>query len=540
MAIACPSCRMENSDAATECRRCRAPFQARAGDSSSSLGVVCQRCEAYNEPGVTRCTTCGYKLTADEAPGSAPRAPQPEMVAEPFVPAGSADPTLSDELHALAMSAEEAADAGLQVTNGAGAAAPQARGAEPAHPAPSLPRGWAAVDAAMSGGAAHAAPATPPPEPGAHKTCQSCAAENAPAAKFCSECGTPFAKPPQAETRQPKSDPPPTVSILMDDVPAEDMAADDALAAPVAPEEPPADDAPEAWAASTDPTAQPAYGSNPETSPIDLQDPSPEPLGWEEPGAEGSPAEAVIDAAMVAEAIADPLGEVSQAAESAEPQPEPEPPFQASLVVERGSATGTTYLLGHLENVVGSADAAIELPDDPHLAPRHAAIVFDEQRVVLRDEGSANGVYVKVRDLAALEAGDHFIAGERLLRFDGPCELPVGEPAPTPYLGSPRPQGTVVRVSEILRGGKTGRTCFRAGPAIAIGRTGCDLNFASDTHLAPRHAELRIAPDGSASLVDLQASPGGVFLRLRPQQSLELQAGDVIQLGDQVLRLEVG
>jgi hypothetical protein len=127
-----------------------------------------------------------------------------------------------------------------------------------------------------------------------------------------------------------------------------------------------------------------------------------------------------------------------------------------------------------------------------------------------------------------------------LLRFDGPCELPVGEPAETPYLGSPRPQGTVVRLSEVLRGGKTGRTCFRSGPAIAVGRTGCDLNFASDTQLAPRHAELRIAADGSATLVDLAASPGGVFLRLRAQQSLELQAGDVIQLGDQVLRLEVG
>ena len=97
-----------------------------------------------------------------------------------------------------------------------------------------------------------------------------------------------------------------------------------------------------------------------------------------------------------------------------------------------------------------------------------------------------------------------------------------------------------MRVSEILRGGKTGRTCFRAGPAISVGRAGCDLNFAADAQLAPRHAELRIAADGSATLVDLEASPGGVFLRLHPQQSLELQGGDVIQIGDQVLRLEVG
>jgi len=505
MAITCPSCGMENSDAATECRRCRASLvDAPADDLSASLGVICQRCEAYNEPGVARCTTCGYKLASDEAPRPAVRAPQAEAAGEPLTPAGSSDPTLSEELHALAMSAEEAADAGVQVTNGANAASPPARAADAKPAAPSLPRGWAAVDAAIGGGTARNPPVTPSLDSSAHKTCQSCAAENAPAAKFCSECGTPFVKAPEVDARQPKSDLPPTVSVLMDDVPAEEIPAEDALAEPVPAEEPPAEDAPEAWAASTDPTARPAYGSNPETSPIDLQDPSPEPLGWEEPGAEASP------------------------------------PFQASLVVERGSATGTTYLLGHIENVVGSAGAAVELPDDPHLAPRHAAIVFDEQRVLVRDEGSANGVYLKVRESVAIEPGDYFVAGERLLRFDGPCELPVGEPAATPYLGSPRPQGTVVRVSEILRGGKTGRTCFRAGPAISVGRAGCDLNFAADAQLAPRHAELRIAADGSATLVDLEASPDGVFLRLHPQQSLELQGGDVIQIGDQVLRLEVG
>jgi len=540
MAIACPSCGLENSDAATECRRCRAPFAEAPPEESGSLGLICQRCEAYNEPGVARCTTCGYKLTADEAPRSAAQAPQVETVAEPLSPAGSTDPTLSEELHALAISAEEAADAGLHVTNGAGAAALPARQTDAATPAPSPPRGWAAVEAAMAGGTARKGPVTPPPEPAAHKTCQSCAAENPPAAKFCSECGTPFAKAPQADARPPKSDSPPSVSVI-EEVPPEDVPAEEPLAEPALAEEPPATDAPEAWAASTDPTARPAFGANPETSPINLQDPSPEPLGWEEPGAESSPPEMTIDADAIAEAISDPLADLAQLAEpEPAPEPEPEPPFQASLVVERGSATGTTYLLGHIDNVVGSAGAAIELPDDPYLAPRHAAIVFEEQRMLLRDEGSANGVYVKVRESAAIEPGDFFVAGERLLRFDGPCELPVGEPGATPYLGSPRPQGAVVRVSEILRGGRTGRTCFRAGPAIAVGRTGCDLNFASDTQLAPRHAELRIGPDGSAALVDLAASPGGVFLRLRPQQSLELQAGDVIQLGDQILRVEVG
>ena len=532
---------MENSDSATECRRCRAAFAE--GDLSASLGVICQRCEAYNEPGVTRCTTCGYKLGSEEAPKpAAGRAPQAGAASQPLTPPATSDPTLSEELSGLALSAEEAADAGLQVTNGASAMPPPAPPPETApHPA-SRPRGWAAVEAAMGGGSVRNAPAAPPPsapEAPPHKTCQSCAAENPPAAKFCSECGTPFGKAPQLDAGQPP-EPPPTVSVQMDEEPLEEFPVDAGLAEPVPADEPLAEEAPETWAASTDPTAQPAYGATPETSPIDLQDPSPEPLGWEEPG-ESVPAEVPVDAAEVAEAFEDAPAAIADPLEdAAAPAAEPEPPYQASLVVERGSAAGTTYLLGHIENVVGAAGAAIELPDDPHLAPCHAAIVFDEQRLLVRDEGSANGVYLKVRESAAIEPGDSFVVGERLLRFDGACELPVGEPGETPYLGSPRPHGTVVRITEILRGGKTGRTCFRAGPAIAVGRTGCDVNFASDPQLAPRHAEVRIAPEGSATLVDLDSSPGGVFLRLRPQQSLELQPGDVLQLGDQLLRLEVG
>jgi len=517
---------MENSDAATECRRCRAPFaEAPEAELSDSLGVICQRCEAYNEPGVARCTTCGYKLTPDEPPKVAPavRAARPDAGGQPLTPVTTSDPTLSEELNALALSEEEAADAGVQTSNGAGAP-PASSFPETPPPPASLPRGWAAVEAA------------------GHKTCESCAAENPPAAKFCSECGTPFVKAPQrGDARQSKPERPSTVSVQMDEIAVEELPADEALAEPELAEEPAVDDAPEAWAASTDPTARP-FEASPETSPINLQDPSPEPLGWEEPGEASAPAQVQVDAAEVGEpldealpGIGDPLDEALALAT----EPEAEPPYQASLVVERGSATGTTYLLGHIENLVGGAGAAVELPDDPHLAARHAAIVFDEQRLLVRDEGSANGVYVKVRESAPLEPGDHFVAGERLLRFDGPCELPVGEPGETPFLGSPRPQGTVVRVTEILRGGRTGRTCFRAGPAIAVGRTGCDLNFGSDAQLAPRHAEVRIDSDGSATLVDLGASPGGVFLRLRPQQSLELQAGDVIQLGDQLLRLEV-
>jgi pSer/pThr/pTyr-binding forkhead associated (FHA) protein len=491
-----------------ECRRCRAPF-TRSGseDISAGLGTLCKRCEAYNEPGVGRCTTCGYKLA-------------PEPAQKPSATLDKDDPG-----EVAGSDAASAGDDGL-LWPGEAAPAPSLGAGQQAAQSSSLPRGWAAAEAAMAdanerrraaGTASIAAPAAPLQPVVSLKTCASCNAENAPGAKFCSDCGTPFPK--QAA------------------VPA---------AAPSARATAPADRAeeelPDDWAMTTDPTGRPAYAAEENGSePVELESPAPEPLGWDAALGEAAATEENAFASALQEAVdagVTPHAALAQEV-TLESPPEPELPYQASLVVERGNAAGTSFFLAQIENVLGGTGAPIELPDDPHLATRHAAVVFDDQRLMLRDEGSANGVYVKLRDVAPIEPGDYFVAGERLFRFDGPCELPVGEAGEIPYLGAPRPEGAAVRVTEILRGGKTGRVCFRSGPAIAIGRTGCDLNFASDALLAPRHAELRIGSDGSAILVDLSSGPSGVFLRLRPQQTIELQPGDVIQLGDQQLRLDV-
>jgi pSer/pThr/pTyr-binding forkhead associated (FHA) protein len=209
-------------------------------------------------------------------------------------------------------------------------------------------------------------------------------------------------------------------------------------------------------------------------------------------------------------------------------------------VVERGSAPGATYPLDRIENVLGAAGANVDLSGDPHLAARAASIAFVEERLVLRDEGSANGVYLKLRESSPLAPGDLFVLGERLIRYDGPCELPAAPPGDTPCLGAPLPKEPVVRLCEVVRGGRLGRVCYRAGPVVSVGRSNCDLNFPGDAQLATRHAEVRIGPGGEATLLDVGASPDGVFVRVGAQQERELSAGDVLQIGDQVLRVEFG
>jgi len=477
--VTCPACGKENEDSAYECKRCRAPLreeepQAEAVAAPQSLGEICRHCEAYNEPGVTVCTNCGLALVA--GPGQPDTTPP-----SPFTPPSQLPETLSEELRALAISDEEAAEAGLTLA---------ARNGNPADTTPPEPFAMSGLatpapasrprvgdGAAATGTSARRPPPAPPPassrmEPPpevlaiaaalpSSKPCASCGARNPRAAKFCFDCGTPFAKKPSAP-------PPPSIEI------AADLGAE----------------------TFEDATMQ--------SAPVPMDEPVP------------------------AESVAEPM-----------PEEQP-PPFAARLVLETGEGNGTEFALGHLENSLGGSAAHIGLGDDPHVAPHAATVAFLDERLVLRDEGSANGVYVKVRESAPLEAGDFFIAGERLLRYDGPVDVSRTAEGDPPLLGAPRPGETLYRVAEVLLGAKTGRTCHRAPPAISIGRTGCDMNFGDDTLLAARHAEVHIDEDGATTLVDLGEGPSGVFLRVRPQQPVDLQGGDVVRVGDHRLRVEVG
>src|SRR5438270_4681640 len=338
--VTCPACGKENDDAAYECKRCRAPLreeESPAGAAAAgSMGEVCGRCETFNEPGVTVCTNCGAALRAK--PAVEVWEPPPESA------------SMSQELRALAITDEEAAEAGLSTGgNGAAVAPPSPRPTEV--PAATGRARVASPAGAGLGGAAAVSRREPPPPPPpplrapepapAEKACASCGAMNPPAAKFCFDCGTPFFKRPA-----PNPEPPP--SIQVDASLQEDIA-----------------------------VAEEAVDATAESAPLAAE-------------------EEVVPAESVAEPIL-------------EEQP---PPFTVTVVVEKGPTQGAAFTLGHMENSVGSTGTSIDLGDDAFIAPHAATLAFVEERLALRDEGTVNGVYVKVRESVPLEPGDMFIAGE--------------------------------------------------------------------------------------------------------------------------------
>lgn len=94
---------------------------------------------------------------------------------------------------------------------------------------------------------------------------------------------------------------------------------------------------------------------------------------------------------------------------------------------------------------------------------------------------------------------------------------------------------TDVRLVAILKDGSDGAVHAIHVPSTDLGRTEGDVRFPDDPYLSARHARLR--KDANRWFLRDLDSINGVFLRIR--EPVELRSGDVILLGQQVLRFEI-
>lgn len=215
----------------------------------------------------------------------------------------------------------------------------------------------------------------------------------------------------------------------------------------------------------------------------------------------------------------------------------PQAPSRARLTLIKGdSGDGVTYHLTGTEHTVGRSEGEIVFDGDFFLSPRHACFFYQENRLYVRDEGSTNGVFVRIRQPMALVAGSRFLVGEQLIQFE-----PVGEDEfvhhPTEdgtyYYCSPK-RPSEFKLVQILRGGDIGMIFGAPLPEVILGRDGNDINFPDDPYISGRHAKVH-AVNGEYYLTDL-GSKNGTFLMLT--EPFALSHGDYVYLGQQLLRVE--
>jgi len=209
---------------------------------------------------------------------------------------------------------------------------------------------------------------------------------------------------------------------------------------------------------------------------------------------------------------------------------------RAKLTLIRGDGDdGVSFTLAGEEHVAGRGDCPIAFPDDPFLSPIHANFVYANNQLVVRDQGSLNGVYVRISSTTELMHGSMVLVGEQVLSVD-----PAGQPDDVPdaegtYYSASMIRPATLEIRQNLRGGLIGWVHRVEGDVVTIGRENNDINFPDDPFISGRHAELRIAR-GVLSVTDL-GSRNGTFVRVHDERVLK--HGDYVFLGQQLLRVEI-
>lgn len=229
----------------------------------------------------------------------------------------------------------------------------------------------------------------------------------------------------------------------------------------------------------------------------------------------------------------------------APPEPVPSPRRDARphalrgrlIVLRRDGSDGETVPLGGDVFDIGRTEGQRTFPDDLYMASRHARLTAPMGAVVVRSLDSVNGVFLQLHEPWDLQSGDVFYVGRELLRFE---QVPADErdPAPVSEHGV-RFFGTLQRESwgrlRQLSVAGTARDVFHlARSEVRIGREEGDIVFPDDEFMSRRHAVLN--RHGSRARLEDQHSSNGTYVRLRGER--ELKSGDVLRIGDQVLRFE--
>jgi pSer/pThr/pTyr-binding forkhead associated (FHA) protein len=107
--------------------------------------------------------------------------------------------------------------------------------------------------------------------------------------------------------------------------------------------------------------------------------------------------------------------------------------------------------------------------------------------------------------------------------------------APPPAAAPAAGLGQVVLTALRADGSEAGSFALPS-QTTSIGRDAGGI-FAGDSYLSPRHATFTVR--GSKVFVKDELSLNGVYVKLTPEQPVELQSGDVFRIGQEIIRFEL-
>lgn len=187
---------------------------------------------------------------------------------------------------------------------------------------------------------------------------------------------------------------------------------------------------------------------------------------------------------------------------------------------------------------LGRSGGDLIFDDDPYLSERHCRFSIQQGEWIVEDLSARNGVYLRLDGPQELRSGDYLLLGKQVLQFELLGEEEQGIAPAVEHgvmvFGSPlgSPWG---RLRQVTVAGVARDIYHLTRDKIVLGREDGDLTFPDDEFMSRRHLALTLSED-QVTVEDLGSS-NGTFLRVRRRAAL--QAGDMLRIGDQLLRFEL-
>jgi pSer/pThr/pTyr-binding forkhead associated (FHA) protein len=199
-----------------------------------------------------------------------------------------------------------------------------------------------------------------------------------------------------------------------------------------------------------------------------------------------------------------------------------------------GSEAGR-YQMPDVAIVTVGRDTGSIFAGDSYLSPRHAVITRRANDVLVKDAGSLNGVYLKLRPQEPwpLEFGDVFRIGQEIIRFEELVSQPTSADGVRRF-GSPA-KGYVGRLALVIGRDTTGNAFPIPERGIHCGRERGDILFSEDGYVSGLHCRIAKGTDGRIAITDVGSS-NGTFVRLKTEQTL--LPGSVLLMGQQLFRVD--
>ena len=199
-----------------------------------------------------------------------------------------------------------------------------------------------------------------------------------------------------------------------------------------------------------------------------------------------------------------------------------------------GSEAGN-YRLPDAQAVTVGRDTGSIFAGDSYLSPRHATFTRRGAQLFIKDEGSLNGVYLKLRpnEPWPMMYSDVFRIGQEIIRLEELKGQARGADGVERF-GSPA-KGYIGRLALVIGRDTTGNAFPIPERGIHCGRERGDVLFSEDGYVSGLHCRISKGQDGRIYLTDVGSS-NGTFIRLRAEHPL--QTGDILLMGQQLFRTD--